>query len=182
MNRRRAGSLLLRPFFRWFDRVFFRVRDVYVRLVGHSLNKNVRYVFLYVLIVAAMGFLFLQLRTSYLPDEDQGVLLCQVTLPVGSTLEQTEAVMEKVRDQFLNKEKDAVDSIMTISGQNQSGRGQNIGYGLCQAQGLETAHPAGAEGYRRGQQGHAGVFTDPQRHGVRLPAAAGHRTGQCQGY
>jgi hydrophobe/amphiphile efflux-1 (HAE1) family protein len=122
-----GGISLLRPFFRWFDNVFFRIRDMYVRLVGHSLNKKVRYVVVYVLIVAGMGFLFLQLRTSYLPDEDQGVLLCQVTLPVGSTLEQTEAVMEKVRDQFLNKEKEAVDSIMTISGQNQSGRGQNIG-------------------------------------------------------
>ena len=122
-----GGISLLRPFFRWFDNVFFRIRDMYVRLVGHSLNRKVRYVFVYVLIVAGMGFLFLQLRTSYLPDEDQGVLLCQVTLPVGSTLEQTEAVMEKVRDRFLNKEKEAVDSIMTISGQNQSGRGQNIG-------------------------------------------------------
>ena len=122
-----GGISLLRPFFRWFDRVFFRLRDLYVRVVGHSLNRNVRYVFLYVLIVAAMGFLFLRLPTSYLPDEDQGVLLCQVTLPTGSTLEQTEAVMEKVRDQFLNKEKDAVESIMTISGQNQSGRSQNIG-------------------------------------------------------
>ena len=122
-----GGISLLRPFFRWFDRVFFRLRDLYVRVVGHSLNRNVRYVFLYVLIVAAMGFLFFRLPTSYLPDEDQGVLLCQVTLPTGSTLEQTEAVMEKVRDQFLNKEKDAVESIMTISGQNQSGRSQNIG-------------------------------------------------------
>jgi HAE1 family hydrophobic/amphiphilic exporter-1 len=122
-----GGISFLRPFFKWFDRVFFRIRDLYVRLVGHSLNKNVRYLFFYVLIVAAMGILFLQLRTSYLPDEDQGVLLCQVTLPVGSTLEQTEAVMGKVRSQFLNKEEDSVDSIMTISGQNQSGRSQNIG-------------------------------------------------------
>jgi HAE1 family hydrophobic/amphiphilic exporter-1 len=122
-----GGISLLRPFFRWFDRVFFRVRDLYLRLVGHSFNKKVRYVVLYVIIVVGMGFLFLQLRTSYLPDEDQGILLCQVTLPVGSTLEQTEAVMQKVRDQFLNKEKDVVESIMTISGQNQSGRSQNIG-------------------------------------------------------
>jgi len=122
-----GGISLLRPFFRWFDRFFSRLRDLYVRVVGHSLNRNVRYVFLYVLIVAAMGFLFFRLPTSYLPDEDQGVLLCQVTLPTGSTLEQTEAVMDKVRDQFLNKEKDAVESIMTISGQNQSGRSQNIG-------------------------------------------------------
>ena len=121
-----GGISLLRPFFRWFDRIFFRVRDLYVRLVGHSLNKKVRYVVVYVIIVAGMGLLFMQLRTSYLPDEDQGVLLCQVSLPVGSTLEQTEAVMGKVRDQFLNKERDSVESIMTISGQNQSGRGQNI--------------------------------------------------------
>ena len=122
-----GGISLLRPFFRWFDRVFFRVRDQYVGLVRHSLNKSVRYVFFYVLIVAAMGFVFLRLPKSFLPNEDQGVLLAQVTLPVGATLEQTEAVMERVTDQFLNKEKDAVDSIMTISGQNQSGRSQNIG-------------------------------------------------------
>ena len=122
-----GGISLLRPFFKWFDRVFFRVRDGYVRLVGHSLSKSVRYVVVYVLIVAAMGLVFLRLPKSFLPNEDQGVLLAQVTLPVGSTLEQTEAVMKKVTDQFLNKEKEAVDSIMTISGQNQSGRSQNIG-------------------------------------------------------
>ena len=33
----------LRPFFRWFDRLFFRVRDQYLRLVGHSLPKKLRY-------------------------------------------------------------------------------------------------------------------------------------------
>ena len=122
-----GGISLLRPFFRWFDRIFFRARELYVRLVGHSFNKKVRYVVVYVMIVAGMGLLFLQLRTSYLPDEDQGILLCQVTLPAGSTLEQTEGIMVKVRDQFLNKEKDAVESIFTVSGQNQAGRGQNIG-------------------------------------------------------
>src|SRR5512136_725635 len=35
----------LRPFFLWFDRVFFRFRDLYVRLVGHSLSRKLRYVF-----------------------------------------------------------------------------------------------------------------------------------------
>jgi len=122
-----GGISLLRPFFKWFDRAFSRLRDLYVRVVGHSLNRKARYVFLYVLIVVAMGFVMLRLPTSYLPDEDQGVLLCQVSLPPGSTLEQTEEVMGQVRDQFLNKEKDAVESIMTISGQNQSGRSQSIG-------------------------------------------------------
>jgi multidrug efflux pump subunit AcrB len=38
-------------------------------------------------IVAAVGFLFLRMPTSYVPEEDQGVLMAQVMLPTGSTLE-----------------------------------------------------------------------------------------------
>jgi len=84
MNRRKAGYSFLRPFFRWFDRVFFRFRDLYVKMVGHSLSKNVRYVLIYLLIVAAMGLLLWQLPKSYLPDEDQGSLITMATLPPGS--------------------------------------------------------------------------------------------------
>ncbi|MFA7294128.1 MAG: efflux RND transporter permease subunit, partial [Candidatus Omnitrophota bacterium] len=122
-----SGIWFLRPFFRWFDRVFFRIRDSYVWLVGRSFNQNARYIFFYLLIVAAMLFVFLRMPTGYLPDEDQGLLAVMSTLPAGSTLEQTETVMEKVRNYFLANEKEAVDSIMTVAGQNQAGRGQNIG-------------------------------------------------------
>jgi len=122
-----GGISFLRPFFRWFDRAFFRFRDLYVSIVGHSLNKNVRYLFFFLLIVAVMGLLLLHLPKSYLPDEDQGTLIVMATLPSGSTLEQTREVMEVVQNHFLVKEKDAVEAIMTNSGQNQAGRGQNIG-------------------------------------------------------
>ncbi len=61
-----------------------------MRLVGHSLANKLRYLVVFVLIVAAMGFLFLRMPTAYLPDEDQGILLVQVMLPANSTLEQTE--------------------------------------------------------------------------------------------
>jgi HAE1 family hydrophobic/amphiphilic exporter-1 len=122
-----GGISFLRPFFRWFDRIFFRLRDLYLKLVGHALSRKLRYVALFFLIVVAMGFLFLRLPKGYLPNEDQGILLIQATLPAGSTLEQTDAVMEKVRNYFLVEEKDAVDSIMSTAGQNQAGRGQNIG-------------------------------------------------------
>ena len=122
-----GGVWFLRPFFRWFDRVFFRLRDLYVGIVGHSFNRSARYIFLYLLIVAGMLIVFLRMPTGYLPDEDQGVLAIMGSLPTGSTLEQTEKVMEKVRYYFMDKEKKAVESVLTISGQNQSGRGQNIG-------------------------------------------------------
>jgi len=122
-----TGIRFLRPFFRWFDRVFFRTRDRYLQLVGHSLSKTIRYLVIFVLIVGAMGFLFLRMPTAYLPDEDQGILIVQAMLPANSTLEQTKKVLDGVKDHFLKDEKDAVESIMTISGFSLSGRGQNSG-------------------------------------------------------
>ncbi|MCX5718169.1 MAG: efflux RND transporter permease subunit [Nitrospirae bacterium] len=121
----------MRPFFRWFDHVFFRIRDLYVRLVGRILAKKLRYVFIYVLIVAAVGYLFQRMPTSYLPDEDQGILLIQASLPSGSTLEQTQKVMDEVRDYFLTQEKDAVESFMALSGVSFSGQSQNLGLGFA---------------------------------------------------
>jgi HAE1 family hydrophobic/amphiphilic exporter-1 len=122
-----GGIWFLRPFFRWFDHVFFWTRDRYLQLVGRSLAHKIRYVLAFLLIVAAMGFLFKRMPTAYLPDEDQGILMVQAMLPANSTLEQTEKIMEQVKNHFLEVEKDAVESCMTVSGSNFSGRGQNAG-------------------------------------------------------
>jgi len=122
-----AGFRLLRPFFRWFDRVFYRARDWYVRLVGHSLANKFRYLLLFVVIVLGMGHLFLKMPTAYLPDEDQGILFVQALLPANSTLEQTKEVMRGVQEFFLTQEGEAVESCMAISGIGFAGRGQNAG-------------------------------------------------------
>ncbi len=117
----------LRPFLLWFDRVFFRVRDAYVSLVGHSLAKKFRYVAVFVLISGGLVVVFQRMPTSYLPDEDQGMLMCQALLPTGSTLEQTQAVLDRVQQHFLTQENEAVQTCMTIAGFGFSGRGQNNG-------------------------------------------------------
>jgi len=122
-----GGFWLLRPFFRWFDRTFFWTREQYVKVVGRSLAHKIRYVLVFLVIVGAMGYFFVQMPTAYLPDEDQGIMMVQALLPPNSTLEQTDAVMKEVRTYFLESEKEAVESCMTVSGTNFSGRGQNAG-------------------------------------------------------
>jgi HAE1 family hydrophobic/amphiphilic exporter-1 len=117
----------LRPFFAWFDRIFFRIRDRYVKIVGNSFSRKTRYAIIYVVIVAVVGILFLRLPTAYIPDEDQGILLTQVMLPTGSTLEQTKEVVNRVQKYFRENEKDTVESCMMISGMGFSGRAQNNG-------------------------------------------------------
>jgi len=122
-----SAIFFLRPFFRWFDRVFFRIRDYYVALVSHSMRHKLRYVAVYVLLVAGIVLLFLRLPTAYLPDEDQGILLSQILLPTGTTLEKTQEVAEEVKQYFQENEPDAVASVLTIAGMGFSGRAQNNG-------------------------------------------------------
>jgi HAE1 family hydrophobic/amphiphilic exporter-1 len=117
----------LRPFFARFDRIFFRIRDRYVKTVGRSFSRKLRYAFIYIMIVATVGILFLRTPTSYVPDEDQGMMLAQIMLPTGSTIEQTQEVTSVIQRHFQEKEKEAVESTMTVSGMGFSGRGQNNG-------------------------------------------------------
>jgi len=118
----------LRPFFRWFDRMFYGLRDRYVRTVNWSFGRKWRYIFIYFVIVACVNTLLLKMPTAYLPDEDQGTLITQVMLPANATLEQTKQVLEnKVKSYFLGAEKDAVEALLTVSGISLAGRGQNMG-------------------------------------------------------
>ncbi|MEZ4568108.1 MAG: efflux RND transporter permease subunit [Desulfobacterales bacterium] len=97
--------------------------------------------------------------TSYLPDEDQGILMVQALLSGGSTLEQTEQVMGQVRDYFLDNEKDAVESVMLVSGRNFSMRAETP-HVIYQAQGLNLRRPD-PEIDRHCRKGHGGLFPDP---------------------
>jgi HAE1 family hydrophobic/amphiphilic exporter-1 len=122
-----TGFRLLRPFFLWFDRTFYRSRDLYMAVVRHVLGRRARYLFVFVVIVGLMGLLYLRMPTGYLPEEDQGSILTMVQLPSGSTLEQTRAIQQQVIDHYLVDQKEAVASCMAIAGMGFSGRGQNQG-------------------------------------------------------
>ena len=117
----------MRPFFSWFNRVFFSTRDGYLKIVNTLINRKLRYLMVFALIVVSMGLLFQRMPTAYLPDEDQGILFVQAMLPANSTLEQTQKVLDGVSDHFRMEEKHAVESILTVSGISFSGRGQNVG-------------------------------------------------------
>ena len=114
-------------FFRWFNKVFEYCRDKYERIVGRSFGKPVRYLVVYGAIVAAMVFFFLRLPTAFLPDEDQGFIICQVQLPAGATQERTIKVIEQLEHHFLENEKKSVEAIITVAGFSFAGRGQNMG-------------------------------------------------------
>jgi multidrug efflux pump subunit AcrB len=62
-------------FFGWFNRSFERSAAAYEKLVGGILRRGGRSLVIYALVVAAMAVGYAKLPTSFLPDEDQGILM-----------------------------------------------------------------------------------------------------------
>lgn len=114
-------------FFRRFNKWFNRRREQYEGIVGRSFGKPVRYLIIYGAIVVGMVFLFLRLPTAFLPDEDQGFIICQIQLPAGATMERTLKVIEQVEQHFQEKEQKTVEAVITVAGFSFAGRGQNMG-------------------------------------------------------
>jgi multidrug efflux pump len=114
-------------FFRWFNKWFDWGRRKYEGIVGRSFGKPIRYLLVYGAIVAAMVFFFLRLPTAFLPDEDQGFIICQIQLPAGATEARTIKVIEQVEKHFMEDEAKTVEAIITVAGFSFAGRGQNMG-------------------------------------------------------
>ncbi|MCC6239795.1 MAG: efflux RND transporter permease subunit [Phycisphaerales bacterium] len=122
-----AGIWFLRPFFRWFDRVFEHSRNVYLKQVKLTIRHTISFGVIFVLLSLALVYLFRRMPTAYLPDEDQGMMMVQAILPPNTTMQSTNEVLNRIRDYFLTEEKDSVDTIMQISGFSFAGQGQNMG-------------------------------------------------------
>jgi len=116
-----------RGFFGWFNRKFDSGSKAYQGQVERLLKRTAPLMIVYVVIVAAVGFLFVRMPTAFLPDEDQGYFFNLVQLPPGATQERTLDVMKQVEKHYLEKEKDSVRSIFTVTGFGFNGRGQNVG-------------------------------------------------------
>src|SRR5580698_4819647 len=114
-------------FFGWFNRNFERSQKKYHSGVEHVIKRSGRWLVIYLVVVVAVGFLFLRLPKSFLPDEDQGTMFVIVQAPAGSTQERTAKILADVSDWLLNDQKSVVDAVFTVNGFSFAGRGQNAG-------------------------------------------------------
>jgi multidrug efflux pump len=119
-------------FFGWFNRSFDLSSARYRGGVASVLTRGKKMMLIYLLIVLAMVLLFLRLPTSFLPEEDQGVIFSMVQLPTGAPQARTVEVLKEVERHFLEDEKQNVQSILTVAGFSFAGRGQNAGVAFVQ--------------------------------------------------
>jgi len=114
-------------FFGWFNRNFERTTNGYRSGVAGMIGRPLRFLLVFLLISGGMAWLFARMPSSFLPDEDQGILLTSVQLPVGATQDRTLRVLDQVQKHYLEKEKDLVEGVLTVAGFGFGGQGQNVG-------------------------------------------------------
>lgn len=105
-----------------FNVYFNKFSKWYQKSVRFILGKAKIFLLIYGFFVAAMAYLAVKMPTSFIPTEDQGLIITQIQLPTGSTFEQTKKTIEKVADFYSKQE--YVKFVFANSGFN---NGQNQG-------------------------------------------------------
>ena len=108
-----------------FNRFFNATTRRYENGVSRTLRSPASMVLVFLIMVGVMGTLYTRLPTSFLPEEDQGVVLNLVQLPAGATMNRTIEVMNQLTAYY--QQDPAVDSVFTVSGFSFAGQGQNMG-------------------------------------------------------
>ncbi|HVZ70129.1 MAG TPA: efflux RND transporter permease subunit [Rhizomicrobium sp.] len=123
----KGGDELHGKFFTWFNRTFERTRERYQAMVERLFGKLRPMMIAYGLIVLAMIALFIRLPTGFLPEEDQGAVLAQFTLPSGAVQSRSLEVAKQIEHHWLVDEKNNVDTAFVVVGFSFAGQGQNSG-------------------------------------------------------
>ncbi len=115
-------------FFGLFNRLVKSITRGYQILVSKMVRHNYLMMLAFVGLTAGAVYLFGQIRSSFLPVEDQGYLITSYQLPSGATDERTTAAIEKAEQVILKQPE--VENAVSILGFSFSGQGQNMAMGF----------------------------------------------------
>lgn len=161
--------------FGWFNRTFERGTHAYRNGSNAIITRSKRFLVVFLAIVIAMGWMYMRVPSSFLPEEDQGILITSVQLPVGATQDRTERVLGQVTNHYLSQEKNAVEGVFTASGFGFGGSGQNVGIAFVRLKDFDqrTAADLSAQAVAGRAMGAFSSFKDAQVFALAPPAIQG---------
>ncbi|WP_407353741.1 efflux RND transporter permease subunit [Luteimonas sp. R10] len=166
---------VLGRFFAWFNGKFDRSADAYQRGVGKLTTRRGSGVIVYVLLIGLMGLLFWRLPSSFLPQEDQGMLMVMINTPSGATAQRTGQAIETATDFIM--EQPEVEGVMTIAGFSFAGSSQNSAMGFIRLKDWAERDASAEDVANRITGTMMGSLRDAQVIAISPPAISGLGTG-----
>jgi HAE1 family hydrophobic/amphiphilic exporter-1 len=96
LRRRGASKGLAGKFFAWFNQLFGRATEGYVRVAALFIRRSGIALILLVAFAAGAFFFAKKIPTSFLPDEDQGFFYVNVQLPNAASLQRTDVACQRI--------------------------------------------------------------------------------------
>ncbi|KNC07911.1 multidrug transporter [Pantoea sp. RIT-PI-b] len=109
----------------WFNRKFDSGAMHYTNGVSKVISRRGLFLVIYLMIVGVTGFLFTRVPTTFLPAEDQGLMMVQMTLPVNASSQRTQQVINDLNAYLEQNEASVVTTTFGVAGFNFAGRGQS---------------------------------------------------------
>ncbi|WP_296080126.1 efflux RND transporter permease subunit [uncultured Agrobacterium sp.] len=107
----------------WFNRKFDSLTNGYTKTATATAKRAGRMMVIYLALVAGLGYLFINLPSAFVPDEDQGFLIVDIQGPPEASANRTLASIKQIETIF--KADPAVKDIVAIQGFSFSGNGAN---------------------------------------------------------
>lgn len=126
-----AGSEKKKKFllFQWFDVSLDTTKKGYITVSRILLRRLVLAFLLIGAVLATDTWLLKNLKGGFLPNEDKGVLMCELELPQGAALERTIKAMKTFNDKALKLS--GIREIITVAGYSiMSGASENLGFAI----------------------------------------------------
>jgi len=101
-------------FFLWFNRGFEKASLAFMAAVHFFLRHGSAAMGLLILLSAGTFLLFERVPTTLVPEEDQGSVMCSISLPEGSALPQTKSVVMSVSENI--RRLPEVEHVLSLSG------------------------------------------------------------------
>jgi hydrophobe/amphiphile efflux-1 (HAE1) family protein len=99
-----------------FNRLFERFTGRYTESVRSRIRRSVQSMAVFAALSAAAFWLVYSRPTGFMPDEDQGYIIGLVTLPLGASLQRTEAVADEFSRQL--RAQPEVEDFFAVTGLN----------------------------------------------------------------
>lgn len=117
-------------FFGWFNNGFRKMTSGVRASVANLVKHIARLMVIYLVLVGAVVWGYMHLPSSFMPAEDQGVLLMMMQSPAGSTAERTDAALARFQQTISKSEAKDVESVFYVRGFSFAGTGQNNAMGF----------------------------------------------------
>ncbi len=116
-------------FFKWFDNVLDKSKNYYLNAVVFFAGRLKLMVLCMLGVIALIAFGFIKTPTSFLPEEDQGIIFANVQLPDTASINETNKVITYLNEKILKMK--GVRYFISVAGYSMlGGNGENVAFGV----------------------------------------------------